>query len=316
MKRLFSLFILLISFYQGISQFIACEHSWAKQYQITAINGANLRDGQSLQSQIIDLVPYQSLVSVCYENTKRESIEGQYGKWVKVFWNEKEGFVFDAYIEKKTETPYMKIYNPEMDLVNEWQHTSFSTNTKNFGLYRTEQKQLFELREIKLKKAENHQYSTPSNNEEIPIWVFNDLGLKEKRIIRGQEINKMIMIGKKLSINGGTLYGCGVLQKGETNEVENFTIDPYELRFQFKDRNQIFDQLLLKMKCWGHTNGQHGYEARAVVNFIGDLDGDSKDDLLITFQTSYKGWNYGLFSTYYAEKGKKFKALIIGRGSE
>ena len=94
-------------------------------------------------------------------------------------------------------------------------------------------------------------------------------------------------------------------------------INPYQLRIRTRTENgAIVDQLLLQMKLWSGDGAFQGYEGRVEVNFIGDLDGDNKDDVLVTYQQTYKGWAYGLFSTKQAIAPKVFKEMTIGSGSE
>jgi len=309
-------FLFVLCFQQGISQFIACEWSWAETYTISAKSGLKLRKGQRVASKMIALIPFQHEIKVCYENTKPETIDGIQGKWVKVFWEEKEGYVFDAYIEPKKEDFSIALYNAEMDLINVWHQTSFSSDQEPWGLFGIPNEQDFQLRKVKLAKVENTDLHKPAEDEEIPIWIFSKWETTQGRTIKGKEINRMIFLGEKVNVNHGTIYGDGILNKEDSIKVEGFTINPYELRFQYREGDQIHDQLLLKMKCMGGMSETYGYEAKAVVNFIGDLDGDTQDDILITFQTTYKGWNYGLFSTRYASKGKRFKEMIVGYGSE
>ncbi|MCB0515815.1 MAG: hypothetical protein KDD49_07110 [Bacteroidetes bacterium] len=299
-----------------MAQFVFYEWSCADTYKVSAKSGLILREEQSLESNSITLIPFQSKVKVCDENAKEETIDGLKGKWVKTFWEEKEGYVFDEYLEKVENNPIFNLYNAEKDLINTWQNTLFSNEKDYYGLFRTTNPQEYVLRKIELTKEENTDFRKPSINEEMPIWIFDKIDHFEERTIKGTEINKMIFIGEKVNTNNGIIYGDGILNKEDSIKIEGFSINPYELRFQYKDDHQVYDQLLLRMKCWGGIYETSGYESRAVVNFIGDLDGDSKDDILITFQLTYKCWNYGLFSTRYAQDGKMFKEMIVGYGSE
>ncbi len=90
----------------------------------------------------------------------------------------------------------------------------------------------------------------------------------------------------------------------------------YILRFQYEIGKKMYNQLLLKMDCFSGLGNRYNYESKVIINFIGDLDGDNKKYILITYQNAYKGWYYSLFSSKYAEKDKAFKELIIGAGSE
>ena len=128
----------------------------------------------------------------------------------------------------------------------------------------------------------------------------------------------MIFIGEKVFNGDAAIYADGILNRTGSGETNGFVLDPYQLRIEYYDyeKDQYCDQLLVFWKCWSGIFRRHGYESKVVINFIGDLDGDAKDDILITLQSTYKGWSYCLFSTRYAEEGQLFKEMIVGGGSE
>ncbi len=298
--------ILFLLFSQiGNSQFVECKYSWAKSYEVTAKSGLKLRNGQNTESEVIGLIPYKSEIKLCYESTKSEVIEGIKGKWVKAFWQDKEGFVFDGFTKEIIESPPFEVFSTERDLVNKWKNSGIPNNENYVGLYALKNSNSFELRKVNLRP------------DEIPIWVFKGLNIIETKKIRGNIVNRMLFIGDKQGIDYGVIYGDGEAIKGDSTFRGVFKeINPYELRIQTQIKEEIIDQLLVKMRCFGGMAEQYGYEAKAVVNFIGDLDGDNKDDILITYQTTYKGWYYGLFSTKFATGNKIFAEFKIGQGSE
>lgn len=323
MKYIITLVISMLLAQVGIGQFIYCEWSWAKTSQVSARSGLKLRTGQSLESKTIAIIPFQHIVKVCYERTVVDTIDQLYGRWVKTYWKEKQGYVFDGYLEKMEDVPALQLnklgvvgYDLEKWGANVWANSSHSDNQSYFGLFRTTNDLEFNLRKIEWTKEEMQNLSPSSIDNEIPIWVFRKTGLNKEKTVRGQLLNRMLFIGDKVGTNHGTIYSDGTLLKEDSLNIEGFRIDPYELRFQYRDGHQLYDQLLLRMSCWGGISKSIGYEAQVVVNFVGDLDGDIRDDILITFQTTYKGWYYALYSTRYADEGKVFKEMIIGTGSE
>lgn len=316
-KFIITITLLAILLQQSKAQIIHCEYSWAKTYKITAKSGLKLRDGQGVKNNTIVLIPYHSEVKVCQVNSIRDTIEGLSGRWVKAFWANREGYLFDGYIEKVESISPINLFNKDMNLVNEWKNTIFTNKVELFGLYRMQRQQEFEIKKIELIKDEDSGHFKPLVEGEIPFWIISKTEDKKERIIKGKEINRMLFIGEKIATsNRGIIYGDGILNKTDSINAEEFEIDPYELRFQYRDGEKIHDELLLRMKCIGGISKWYGYEARAMINFIGDLDGDSKDDILITYSTTYKGWYYAIFSTRYAKDGRMFKEMIVGSGSE
>jgi hypothetical protein len=315
--KILSIIILFLICHPSKSQFIACGYSWAEKYQVNAKSGLNLRAEQNLKSTKVGLIPFKSEIRLCYDSAKSVTIDGIKGKWVKAYWQNKEGFIFDGYVGKMISGSKISGFSPEMDLRSEWGQWTFSINTEYLGLYATDNPTEFELKKIELKENKHREYSPPVNINKTPIWVFSKLEISEPKIIHGKIVNRMIFIGEKLKIENGILYGDGKAVKADSTVIGVFKeLDPYELRVQARLHDKIIDQLLLKMKCWGGVRQIDGYEARAIVNFIGDIDGDNKEDIIITYQNTYKGWYHGFFSTLYAAEGRIYKEIIIGMGSE
>lgn len=307
----------------GISQFIACKWSWAETSQVSTKSGLKLRTEQSTDSRVIAVIPFQDEVKACYEYTKLDTINGLSGRWVKTYWKEKKGYVFDGYLKKIEDNPTISSNNHgvvghdiEKGAANVLGNISHSDDQNYFGLFRTVNDREFNLRKIQWSEEQIRNLPTPSINKETPIWIFRNIGQTSGKTVKGQLLNRMLFIGEKVDTNHGTIYVDGTLQKEDSLRIEGFRIDPYELRFQSRGGHELHDELLLRMNCWGGISKSIGYEAQVVVNFVGDLDGDARDDILITFQTTYKGWYYALYSTRYAVEGKQFKELIIGGGSE
>lgn len=309
MKTILTVLFLLVN-QLGYSQFIACEDAWAEHFEVTAKSGLKLRASPDAGSKVIALIPFKTEVRLCYDHSKRDTFEGIGGNWVKAYWGDKEGFVFDGFVEKKKEASKIDVFRSSIDLVSDWNDTGMGRDKDLVGLYATSHPFTFEFRKVVL---------TP---KEVPLWVFRGLDYKESRKIKGTVVDRVLLIGDKVPIRsgefGGTVYGDGSAIKGDSSMLAVFSeINPYQLRIRTRTENgAIVDQLLLQMKLWSGDGAFQGYEGRVEVNFIGDLDGDNKDDVLVTYQQTYKGWAYGLFSTKQAIAPKVFKEMTIGSGSE
>ncbi|MEL7219749.1 MAG: SH3 domain-containing protein [Bacteroidota bacterium] len=318
MRHIIVPLILILFFYNGNCQIVVCQWEIAQTYQVIAKSGLKLRSGPSQESSVLKVIPYKSELKACYENTKQIVIDNIRGEWVKAYWEEMEGYVFNGYILKQAPSKALDInlFNTNNDLVNEWKSTMFSRERSNVGLFRKGHENKFELRKIRLEEDPNSDYLIPNKNEGIPIWIFNTYELDLERVINGRLLNKMIFIGEKVKINEGIMYGFGQAQKSDSLGISSLAIDPYELRFEYHHNNQIYDELLVKMNCHSGLFFDDSYEKSIIVNFIGDLDDDGMDDILVTIQSSFKGWDYYLFSTSIADDDKPFKGVKVGYGTE
>ena len=310
--------LLILTNQIGQSQIILCEDSWAIKYEIIAKNGLKLRDGNNLKSKVIGVIPYKTEIKVCLENAKYDTIDKIEGNWVKAFWNNKEGYLFDGYIKRIEEKGLVtNAFNTRWDLVSEWKDFGFKKDKEYIGLYETDNPEEFELKIIPTVELVNKNYLTPLE-EEVPIWVFRDLDIKSSGKIKGQVPEKMLYVGEQLWLEDRVIYGYGVVNKLDSLNKSNvhyggfLSIDPYEIRTVNSNQEYPIDQLLLRMNCWGYDF----LGANVLIMFVGDLDGDTKEDIIIKYRKSYKGWNYGLFSTKNAKEGENYSVETIGYGTE
>jgi len=306
----------LFAFKTGKTQFIECQTDyggyWADKYKITAKSGLKLRTEPTLNSQVVTIIPSEFEVRICERNSVRDTIDEIAGKWVKTYWREYEGFMFDGYLEEVAGDSLLEIIQ-YWEYSDEWKNARFEQGEEAFGIY------LNEVKKIKLDHSRDKQFSYPLEVDQIPAFIIKNNRLDLQEGTRLDRINKMLFIGDHLYgyHNQGILYGNGLVTQKDSLDVRTFGINPYELRFQYQvyGEEEILEkrnELLVKMKyqacnlCGG----------RLYIMYIGDLDGDNKDDIIVRYNSTYKAWYYGLFSTKYAEEDRMFKELTIGQGSE
>ena len=95
-----SILILLIIF-----QFTSsCSKAKPEPVYVDAKSGLRMRTTPDLNSRIVVTIPNQSAVDVIEEKGEQVSVAGRNGKWTKISYNGKEGWVFGGFLVQKTNT--------------------------------------------------------------------------------------------------------------------------------------------------------------------------------------------------------------------
>lgn len=68
---------------------------------VTAFGGLNLRDQPTPNASKLALIPENEYIQILQNGLKSEEIDGASGTWVKVRHEDKEGWVFDAFLTKR-----------------------------------------------------------------------------------------------------------------------------------------------------------------------------------------------------------------------
>ncbi|MBN1798721.1 MAG: SH3 domain-containing protein [Spirochaetales bacterium] len=97
---------------------------------VNATAGLRIRNQASLDGEVIGAIPYAEKVMLLYEEEQIETIDNTKGKWSKIRWQEKEGWVFGGFLQKEeititeTEEPKMKL-SGRYDLIDDPYHTQY-----------------------------------------------------------------------------------------------------------------------------------------------------------------------------------------------
>jgi hypothetical protein len=67
------------------------------------ISNLNLREKPDLNSKSICLIPYKDIVSIIELQENEIEIDGIRGRWAKIQWKNRTGWVFDAYVKSKSQ---------------------------------------------------------------------------------------------------------------------------------------------------------------------------------------------------------------------
>jgi hypothetical protein len=67
---------------------------------VNATVGLRIRDNANLDSNVIGAIPYGEKVILLHEQDKEEEIDGIMGRWSRIRWQDKEGWVFGGFLQK------------------------------------------------------------------------------------------------------------------------------------------------------------------------------------------------------------------------
>lgn len=163
----------------------------------------NMRQSADASSNVITKIPFGELVSIVDNSTDFSIIGGVHGKMVKIKYNGKEGYVFDAYLspiqplELKKGSNAIASFDAILKAKNdaEWQHNGFGwmdnqwmiiPSRDKFQALKTLRKLCPELNDLSLKWNENTKdYDVESTREGISIdeyegqWTISIYNEKE-----------------------------------------------------------------------------------------------------------------------------------------
>jgi hypothetical protein len=113
--KLFFILLICIIFAEFINAFdVINEPRW-----INAQTGLRMRESPDLNAKVIVTIPYGNEVKLSEEQGEEIEISGTAGKWSKIKWMEKEGWVFGGFLSK--ENPKLSKIS-EKDFAGEWSY--------------------------------------------------------------------------------------------------------------------------------------------------------------------------------------------------
>ncbi len=79
----------------------SCSPKGTSQYTVKATGGLNMRASASLKGNRVGLLPNGAVVTVIKKKGSEVTIGGRKGHWAYISWQQKKGWVFDAFLVKK-----------------------------------------------------------------------------------------------------------------------------------------------------------------------------------------------------------------------
>jgi len=256
--------------------------------QVVSRTGLNMREYPSINSRKIMTIPYGAIVEFIEENRKDSIGEYKYNEgkmvkeipivssWNKVKYNQKEGYVFGAYLykgeEKKRILPNELINKEYILLMPGYDcFNNFILGEKFnwYGLYIENNKQ--ELRKVELSYVVNESFTM------MPLIIRTN-----------EDENLKFIIGSKEELKEGRIdgiydednWGWGIKEKREKLkqlELKNsFNLIEEEEGNLFKIEKEGRIQILNKL-----YKEKMLYPSK--ILYEGDLNGDGKEDYIIMY---------------------------------
>ncbi|MEM7374737.1 MAG: hypothetical protein AAF587_39460 [Bacteroidota bacterium] len=311
-KHILFLFLwIILSQTSLFSQVFECgglgRNSWTQAYCITEKQGLGLRESASLEADMLGTIPFASRIGVCEGSFEQDSMPENDAQWVRVFWQEKEGYILSTLKQIEKEKAIMEMF-PRSDLEEGYKEMIFPKGQKVFGLFKMHDGSgRLVLRSIPLDNTQTGDQAYPIDADNLPEWVIVHPTIPLMEGGRGKPDEDWMFAGEFHFVSEGLFYCNGKVQVPAAAYEEGLIIDPYELRFHHQDaQGRSRDELLLRMRFFYDTQNIH-----ASIMYIGDLDTDGKKDLLIE-HGAFRGWYYTVFLTSEAEAGRRFKSYTVG----
>ncbi|MEL6863679.1 MAG: SH3 domain-containing protein [Bacteroidota bacterium] len=318
MKRFINFFaaLFLLTFtQQAIAQQYTCSTSSAHLYTVAAESGLSLRATPSLSSEKILAVPHGRTISVCTDDmTGQEVIEGVKGRWVRAFYANKSGYMFDGFLKRQEE---ISVIQSELWIDEETKDRPY------WGLYpANENPYAPEFRvspcsfvEDTIQMSEGDPFvATVMKGEANPLFLFSGIEVDEEEIIHGHAFDhKFLFPGESFYLRTDKasyyLYAKGQIQLSKDPDSGSpfSMIRNYELRVRRVMNGAVEDQMIYRMDLPHWLGDQYGGGIH--LQWVGDLDRDGELDVLLSKASEEDCWEIICLLSSKAEPGQYFRQV-------
>ena len=279
-----------------------CKNGGGAYFRVTAESGLNIRKGPSLSSDKITKIPYGSMVYGCEycDHCQEEIIEGKKGIWKKVFFAAYEGFVFSGFLDA---VPKVEVFCPS-DWMSQKDEPAFKKGTTYFGLY--EDLQNREQSRVSVFEGQDTTYENPAigvvrvikqDPQNSPSFIVSGIDLAENQTVDGIHFkSRMLYPGESIPYGRSIIYAVGDVDVSEESSLEPVqSIRNYKLiiREQSVEGAGPKEEVLFDLNLSHWSNGF--FEGGARIRWVGDIDGDNKLDILLTYSPHYACYQVILF---------------------
>ena len=269
--------LLLISYVTAPRAYSRESKGW-----IISIEGVNLRSAPSLSGKKVRAVPYGEEVAILDSEASEEIKIGNYqGRWFSVRYGKQEGYMFSAFVSREYKpatcpTPYL-LLKESGACVN---HVFHDPRFTYYGIYDKGNK--YEVRKIKI-----------DFNVSIVIGEYLNISTN-------QQDESLFIIGSKKALPEGiqkkayrsNIEGEYLYQRGSAMTIAELGTG-WEFVAEFDTtQNDYYPHVTMKIRGPGNTQKLRAFTSYKVDNpnpmnlrieWAGDLDGDKRPDILISY---------------------------------
>jgi len=305
-----------------------CSQGTTKKSIILPTSGLNLRAEPSLKSSILDLIPFQEEIWVCYSDGQPLiAIEDKTGRWLRAEYKGKEGWLFSAYLKIKdcSDEKYHLIVPNDGSV--DFNPNRFPIDCKGYyGFFQKGKTEEFEIRLVNpIDTFSDYTLGTYGKMDPNDIPSFMITGLKYiPQGTKGRFVNEMLFPGEIKSIADDFdktkppksrfyFYAKGNPIPSKDNQHLFEKIEGYQLRMRYTSKDNLINDYLLYENDL-HPFGYGVYEGSARIFWYGDINGDDKLDFILRTSKHYAGWEYHMVLSV-LNSGGIYEVLRVGKGS-
>lgn len=293
-------------------------HNW---YNVSAPSGLILRADPSRSAKKLDAIPFGEQVLGCRSTSVEETIEGKSGRWIKVNWAEKSGYLFGGFLTETT-VPNIRMVIPNAGIDSGWGCMEFPPEISWQGLVNADTtknnppaKRLTDFLAVNLKMGRKKVSTdcqpsgvldnTVLNELPAPFAVFSGFKLAKNvhnyvsapvkllpgtvESFRFYDPATQITRDYIISADGHVISNPDFVRgednrKGPNDRIEQYRVRLYEQTFQGaqSDNMRPWKSQKLEESTVTSPSDAFTYEMGVLyIYFAGDLDGDQHLDLIL-----------------------------------
>ncbi len=288
-------------------------------FRVTAPSGLNLREQPAVRAGKIGSVPHNAVVLGCNnpcEDCAWDSIDGRYAPWLQVFYGDISGYAYGGYLDTLRPKPQFSLLEHWFDPVAPqiW----LERGREYTGLY-TLPNGSFQFRKMAVKDtvvagkwpgANPEQVSKMLDTVGLIAFFANLPVLKPGRIVNGQRLDPAAFSIGKSSVyhSGEATYRLATVGRPSPDKSQ---MTGFGLQVSINEQGRSFQKTYLNLTLDKGLDGS--YEGGIYPRWMGDLDGDGRLDLILSWSQRTGSERVVLLLSFSAQPGHFFREVCFYR---